>query len=121
LTGAPARPAALRDIVWVRPDGGEMRHDDWWNAEFCSFGCTFDAADAPAGPQRYALLINGAPHAVVFTLLPEHGSSWRGLLDTASEDGSTASVVPAVAPWALAPRSLTLLASDGDAIVERAS
>src|ERR1019366_405985 len=50
LTGAPARPAALNDIVWVRPNGGEMRDDDWANAELRSFGCIFDAADASAGP-----------------------------------------------------------------------
>jgi hypothetical protein len=76
------------------------------NAELCSFGCTFDAAEASAGPRRYALLVNGAPDVAVFTVPPEHGGLWRGSLDTASEDGSTDGVVPAGASWKLTPRSL---------------
>jgi glycogen operon protein len=118
LTGAPARPSALSDIVWMRPDSGEMRSDDWANAELRSFSCTFDAADASAGPRRYALLVNGAPDVAVFTLPPEHGGAWRGLLYTASEDGSTDDVVTAGAPWKLSPCSLMLLASDADAVAE---
>jgi len=118
LTGAPVRPSALSDIVWVRPDGGEMRSDDWANTELRSFGCTFDVADTSAGPRRYALLVNGAPDVAVFTLPPEHGGPWRGLLDTASEDGSADDVVTAGPPWKLAPCSLILLASDADADVE---
>jgi glycogen operon protein len=121
LSGAPARLPALRDMVWVRPDGGEMRSDDWGNTELRSFGCTFDAVDAATGPQRYALLVNGALDEVVFTLPPEHGGPWRGLLDTASEDGSMNGVAPAGAPWRLASRSLILLATDSAAIAERAS
>jgi glycogen operon protein len=121
LAGAPARPAALADIVWMRPDGTEMRPDDWANVELRSFGATFDAADASGGPRRYALLINGAPHEVAFALPPEHGGPWRGLLDTAADDGSTDHVVAAGASLALAPRSLVLLASDSDAVAERAS
>lgn len=112
---------ALKDIVWLRSDGGEMDPDEWANAELRSFGCTFDAADARAGPQRFALLINGAPHAVMFTLPAEHGGPWRGLLDTASQDGATDRVVSTGASWELASRSLILLASDGDAVAERAS
>ena len=121
LNGAPARLTALRDIVWMRPDGGEMRSDDWGNTELHSFGCTFDAADAATGPQRYALLVNGALDEVVFTLPPEHGGPWRGLLDTASEDGSMDGVAPAGAPWRLASRSLILLTRDSAAVAERAS
>ena len=116
FTGVPTEPDTLKDIVWLRPDGGEMRPGDWANAELRSFGCTFDAADAAAGPRRYALLINGTPHATMFTLPPEYGDAWRGLLDTASEDGSSESVVPAGTPWALSPRSLLLLASDISAV-----
>ena len=107
LTGSSVRLPLLRDIVWVRPDGGEMRSDDWANAELRSFGCTFDATDASAGPRRYALLVNGAPDVAVFTLPPEHGGPWRGLLDTDWEDGSIDDVVPAGATWKLAPRSLS--------------
>jgi glycogen operon protein len=55
FTGTRSRLRTLKDIVWVRPDGSEMRSDDWTNAELRCFGCTFDAADASAGPQRYAL------------------------------------------------------------------
>jgi len=120
LTGAPARLSAFKDIMWMRPDGGEMGHNDWANAELHSLGCTFDAADAPKGPQRYALLINAAPHAVVFTLPAEHGGPWRGVLDTASEDGSTDGVIPAGALCTLVTRSLILLASDSDAVAEYA-
>jgi len=121
LTGTQARLSTLKDIVWVRRDGSEMRSDDWTNAELHSFGCTFDNAEAPAGLRRYALLVNGAPEVAVFTLPLEHGGPWRGLLDTASEDGSTDDVVPADAPCKLAPCSLMLLASDGDAVTVRRS
>jgi isoamylase len=121
LSGASTPPPALKDIVWVRPDGGEMRSEDWSNAQLRSFGCIFDAADASAGPRRYALLVNGAPNAVEFTLPPEQGGPWRGLLDTASEDGSSDVGVPAGAPSTLASRSLILLANDSDAVAERAS
>jgi isoamylase len=121
FTGTRARLPTLKDIIWVRPDGSEMRSDDWTNAELRCFGCTFDAADASAGPQRYALLVNGAPEVAVFTLPLEHGGPWRGLLDTASEDGSSDVDVPAGAPSTLASRSLILLANDSDAVAERAS
>ena len=98
-----------------------MRSEDWSNAQLRSFGCIFDAADASAGPRRYALLVNGAPNAVEFTLPPEHGGPWRGLLDTASEDGSSDGDVPAGVPSMLAARSLILLANDSDPVAERAS
>ena len=57
----------------------------------------------------------------MFTLPLEHGGLWRGLLDTDSEDGSTDDVVPAGTRWKLAPCSLILFTSDGDAVTERPS
>jgi hypothetical protein len=52
----------------------------------------------------------------VFTLPPEHGAPWRGLFDTASEDGWADGVVPAGAPC-----SLILLGGDGDAVTVQPS
>lgn len=114
LTGRPTGPSALEDVVWLRPDGDKMAASDWENAELRSFGCTFDAADAPSIAGRYALLVNAARDAVEFALPAEHGGPWRGLLDTASADGSTERLVPRGAVQELPAYSLRFLVSGGE-------
>ncbi|MBX9462596.1 MAG: glycogen debranching protein GlgX [Aquamicrobium sp.] len=68
--------AGERDIVWLRPDGEEMRPEDWDNPQTRAM-----AALLSNGSERLVLLFN-AHHEPLDFILPEAGMQWRLLLDT---------------------------------------
>ena len=110
LKGEERSPTGLKDIVWLRPDGEEMRPSDWMDASLQSFGCALDDPGIGAVSRRYILLLNAGAAAVEFVLPKTQGGSWQSLLDTTVEDGSADANAAAEAVWPLAPRCLVLLA-----------
>ncbi|GGS11041.1 glycogen operon protein GlgX homolog [Streptomyces humidus] len=86
----------LPDLVWLRPDAGEMRARDWQRADAHSVG-VFLNGDAIAEPDprgrpvvddSLLLLFNGFWEPVVFRL-PDarHGERWTVRVDTVDPDG----------------------------------
>jgi glycogen operon protein len=110
LKGEARSPTGLKDIVWLRSDGEEMRPSDWMDASLQTFGCAFEDTGAGAVSRRYILLLNAGAAVVEFVLPKTQGGSWQSLLDTNVEDGSADANAAAEAVWPLAPRCLVLLA-----------
>lgn len=110
LTGKAIRPSEFPDIVWLRPDGADMRPVDWRNAELRAFGCMLYGADSHARGRRYILMLNAGPEPIEFSLPAERGGPWFSLLDTSLATGIGNAEVPPGAAWPLDARCLTLLA-----------
>ncbi len=109
----------LPDLVWLRPDAGEMRARDWQRADAHSVG-VFLNGDAIAEPDprgwpvvddSFLLLFNGFWEPVVFRL-PDarHGERWTVRVDTMEPDGGPdESEYKAGAEVTLEARSLLVL------------
>ena len=106
--GKGQHPGAIKEIVWLRPDGGDIRAADWKDPTRRAFGCAFQGDDEMA--RRYVLLLNAGTESVAFTLSKPQGGPWECLLDTATQDGSTDARFDAGSVWTLAPHCLVLLA-----------
>ena len=88
----------IKDIVWLRPEGGEMT-DEEWNKHYARCLGVYLAGEAltetdergrPVRDQNFLLLFN-AHHEPLPFKLPDHaGSRWCALLDTAFEEGLAA-------------------------------
>jgi glycogen operon protein len=95
FAGGYVAGSELRDIVWFRPNGGEMSADDWREPHFRALGMLL-GGDAIPGLDRWGrrivgdtllVLINGGDPPVDF-VLPEApwGERWEVLVDTRSAD-----------------------------------
>jgi isoamylase len=116
--GRPLHGSAVRDIVWLQPDGSEMTDQAWQLnharalAVFLS-GDGLDEVDARGRPIRddsFFLLFNAAAEPVVFTLPPTlAGGRGEVVVDTAQTEPLAGMTVEPGVPCARAPRSLALL------------
>jgi isoamylase len=83
--------AGMKDVTWLRPDGGEMTDDDWNAAGhvvgMLIRGWATDERDDRGRPVRgdtLLLLVNGGPRSRSFTLPRLEGAGrWWGEIDTA--------------------------------------
>jgi glycogen operon protein len=84
---------ALPDIVWLRPDGGEMLPEDWDNGFGRSVGVFYngdgirepDARGRRITDKNFLMIFNADPDAVEFQLPPkDYSPFWEILIDTAS-------------------------------------
>ena len=117
--GRAIKGAGVKDILWLRPDGGEMS-DEQWNQEhartlgvFLS-GSAVDEVDERGQPtvdENFLLLMN-AHHEPVPFLLPTAASEmrWLALIDTSCETTRNPGrqYEPGMS-YSLGPRSLALL------------
>jgi isoamylase len=98
--GHQIRGTAVKDIVWLHPEGREQRDEDWGFAEARTLGFLLggDAGElfySTGGRQElddgFIVLMNAFHEPVPFTLPPdEMGRRWTVVLDTAREDGAAA-------------------------------
>ena len=118
---SPAGQAsALKDVSWLRPEGGELRDEDWRDADrraLAMLTCGHDDDGRPDHALPPALLLlNGGDEPVSFRL-PAVGiaRSWRVLLDSA-EDARTGRLVDGslVAP----AHAVCLLQAENDPTVK---
>jgi glycogen operon protein len=89
--GRATRGSDTRDIIWYRPDGGEMGEDDWNNSETraLAFVLSGEAADLEDERGRMtrdrtiAVLMNSSAETVTYSLprLP-HRRKWTMEFDT---------------------------------------
>jgi glycogen operon protein len=89
----PGRPAVLKDIVWLRPDGEQMRADDWrFPSAACLAFLLSGAPDRPILPNRsesegdFLVIFNAQDQGIEFRLPDTSARRWRCLLDTAASD-----------------------------------
>jgi glycogen operon protein len=124
FAGKPSEAESVTDVVWLRPDGAEMRPEDWSDANArCLAMYMSGGGIADRGPRGEALhdddflvLFNAHHDEIPFTLPPAPYGAWRLLLDTASGSPPPATEdVAALAPaWSepaypLQCRSLVVL------------
>ncbi len=78
------------DIVWVRPDGGEMTSGDWQSGK--AVGVFLDGEGLVARDQRgqrivdasFFVAVNASPDPVQFAIPPRLGQRWERVFDTAA-------------------------------------
>ncbi|WP_437680333.1 glycogen debranching protein GlgX [Sorangium sp. So ce131] len=120
FSGGSVHGSGLKDIVWFRPDGGEMTSDDWTHPSARAIGFLL-GGDAiwslsPRGEQivgdTLLVLINANPVPLEFVLPAiEFGERWEVLIDTRTAE-EPARTVPARAGgerYLLIDRSLAVL------------
>jgi isoamylase len=122
LRGAPDAGSRTKDIMWLRPDGDEMRAEDWAAAEAAAIAYRLDG-DALADPctgervrdESILVMMNGEKEAVEFCLPASGlGAAWRLLVDT-GEPARVGDVAPAGARVELDPGSLVVWVETAEA------
>jgi glycogen operon protein len=112
--GDPVSPYGVKDVSWIRPEGGELTIEDWGNPKNHTLGMLIhgeasddvDERGRPNRGQTLLLLLNAGSRARRFALpaLPEAGH-WRELVNTAQAIRR----IPKTAAISVAPHSLVLL------------
>jgi len=91
FTGRPMADGGVKDLTWVRPDGEEMRHEDWQDPEnhilgMLLHGQATDEVDERGRPifgDTLLLLLNGGSRSRYFTMPGVEGQgSWQELVNT---------------------------------------
>ena len=117
--GVPQDGDALKDVAWLRPDGAEMRQEDWHAPQARCIGMLVSghgiADPGPRGErqhdQDFLLLLNAQADALAFFLPAIPGRLWQRLVDTALDEPIVQEPHPLAGPdYPLAGRSLVLLA-----------
>jgi isoamylase len=95
FTGRPMADGGVKDLTWVRPDGEEMRHEDWQDPEnhilgMLLHGQATDEVDERGRPifgDTLLLLLNGGSRSRYFTMPGVEGQgSWQELVNTSRPD-----------------------------------
>jgi glycogen operon protein len=93
--GRPLCDANMKDLVWFRPDGGEMRDEEWRDATREVFGyrlcgLAMDEVNEKGEPitdDTLLILFNAGGQKTQFVLPDAHpGKSWELLVDTADAE-----------------------------------
>ncbi|TSA17103.1 MAG: glycogen debranching enzyme GlgX, partial [Betaproteobacteria bacterium] len=116
--GRALRGPGVKDIAWLRPEGGEMTDDEWNQQHARCLGVYLagegltetDARGRPVRDLSFLLLFNAHHEAIAFKLPDYAGGRWCALLDTAVADGlEIDGTLDAGAAYELKGRSLVLL------------
>jgi glycogen operon protein len=122
--GRPVNAQGAKDLTWLRPDGDEMRQEDWQAAGSHILGMLIsgEAADEtddrgrPIRGDTMLLLLNGGFDEMTFTLPSVAGGGvWTQLVDTARRDLH----VVEVGKVTVSPYSLMLLRHGSDRRLDR--
>jgi len=108
FAGGPISAGGVKDVSWIRPDGGELGMEDWGNPRNHTLGMLIpgeasddvDERGRPNRGQSLLLLLNGSnrSHKFVLPNLPNKGQ-WQEVVNTAQptqrlQKGSGISVAP---------------------------
>jgi isoamylase len=120
--GHPLRGQGVKDIAWLRPEGGEMS-DDEWNQHFARRLGVYLAGEAltetderghSVRDRNFLVLFNAHHEAIPFKLPDYSGARWQALLDTGFEDElAVDGIFDADVEYDLKGRSLVLLQQVG--------
>ena len=111
--------SGARDIVWLKPEGGEMGPHEWSLPHARCLGVYLsgegltetDAMGRPLESETFLIIFN-AHHDHLAFMLPEFvpGARWERVMDTGRDDGlSRDGLVAAGTPYDIGGRSLALL------------
>lgn len=115
--GRPPRGGELRDIAWLRPDGGQMSEQDWGSAGR-ALGVFLNGAAITEPDLRgrrvsddsFLMLLNSGADAVDFTVPGRtYGATWETVLDTNDPDVAGRPLVSASGTVRVVDRALVLL------------
>ncbi len=130
LTGQYDEEFGVKDVEWLRPDGGEMAPENWSDGEARSFAVRLDGRAQATGLHRRGgdatlLLLFNAYHDLVTFTLPETvgGQAWTRLLDTNLPDSQDVESFGFGQPYEVTGRSLLMFVlkpedTPGDAATE---
>ena len=116
--GRPLCDANMKDLLWIRPDGGEIDEAEWRDVTLQAFGfrlCGVAMDDVnehgePITDDTLLVLLNASPEAIAFTLPDAHpGVRWEVVVDTREDGGAKQVLVDVGAILDVAGRSLALL------------
>jgi isoamylase len=117
--GRPIRGSGVKDIIWFKPDGGEMSDSEWSQSYARSLGVYFsgegltekDGRGRPLSDASFVVLFNAHHDGIQFqlpTFTPE--ARWLLVMDTSHEEGlARGNAVDAGGVYALKGRALALL------------
>ena len=114
FTGAGRPGSRLRDLCWLRPDGGELGPEDWSTGQALGMLLGGDAIGEALGPgvtlhgESFLVLINGSSKPLRFAL-PPVASAWARLIDTRVADTVALPLNAGQTHYEMAPRSLVVL------------
>jgi glycogen operon protein len=117
--GRPIRGSDVKDIVWIKPSGGEMTDVEWRETHARGLGVYFsgkgltetDDRGRPLADESFLVLFNSSDKDIEF-LLPAFApqSRWLIVMDTAFQDGLVpGGAIAAGHVYPLFARSLALL------------
>lgn len=113
FAGTQPPGGALKDVMWLRPDGREMSAADWNLPYTRALGMLIsgDAVAGDAAGDTLLLLINGSFGAICFTLphLPGGPVRWQILLDSRDPEGGERWLPASDRGHELGERSLVLM------------
>ncbi|MEJ7929148.1 glycogen debranching protein GlgX [Ramlibacter sp. AN1015] len=119
FSGKPLDGDEVKDVVWLRPDGGEMTPEDWNHGENRCVGMMLSGRGitdlGPRGERErdddFLLLLNAHPEDRQFALPAASGRPWRVLIDTVRPEVGSGNPPPLENQehCALQGRSLVLL------------
>ena len=114
FTGAGLPGSRLRDLCWLRPEGGELRPEDWSTGKALGMLLGGDAIGETLGPgvtlhgESFLVLINGSSKPLRFAL-PPVASAWARLIDTRVAETVALPLNAGQTHYEMAPRSLVVL------------
>ena len=91
FVGEPTCETAIKDVTWVRLDGGEMSADNWNEGDRRTLGALIHGVqdqgrdqDVPGPPQTILLILNGEDRSRRFRLPDGPGfGAWKWMVNTA--------------------------------------
>ncbi len=111
----------IKDITWLKPDGREMRGEDWATGWAQCVGVQLDGRDlpdlddrgAPLADSVFLLLLNAFHESVEFRMPPPHsGGAWHSRFDTSrgwvGPSGASPAALAPSAPYSLSGRAMAL-------------
>jgi glycogen operon protein len=109
----------IKDVVWLRPDGGEMREEDWHAGNSLTIALLLSGEagvyhltrQGEEEPDDTFMLILNASDAAVDYVLPENGTVSRPamLIDTARFDAAIDEEQPVTSPYSVGARALVVI------------
>jgi len=117
--GRPIKGEAVKDVLWLKPNGDEMTEEEWRNSTIHCLGMFLsgqgleetDGRGRKVGDENFLLLLNAYHEDVTFTLPAfRPGDRWIAWMDTSRENGlRTADTVDGGKAYPLQARSMALL------------
>ncbi len=117
--GRPIKGEAVKDVLWLKPNGNEMTEEEWRNSTIHCLGMFLsgqgleetDGRGRKVGDENFLLLLNAYHEDVSFTLPAfRPGDRWIAWMDTSRENGlRTADTVDGGKAYPLQARSMVVL------------